>query len=203
MVISGWKMLKKEFLKKLINIPYFCEHYLPSGKSENCLPIFLIRSIPKTHFTCGIIFTQMIIFSQPWQKFWVNLHKLCKLHKSWSMREPCLSSMQTANHIYTFFTFSTLYLCAISIVFWDVERALIPSGWNDCLLKIIKDTLPIGPNDKDQVTACHCMFYPGCGWMHDSLKHKFSFLYNHKMPMDDPTCPVYVQTWSKSLNSSK
>ena len=63
----------------------------------------------------------------------------------------------------------------------------------DCLLEIIDDVLPIGPNDWDRVTERHCTFYPGLGRTRESLRRKFASLYNHKKPTGDPSCPVYVR----------
>jgi hypothetical protein len=63
----------------------------------------------------------------------------------------------------------------------------------DCLLEIIEDVLPIGPDDWDIVTERHVSFYPGLGRSRDSLRRKFSSLYNHKKPTGDPTCPAYVR----------
>jgi hypothetical protein len=62
----------------------------------------------------------------------------------------------------------------------------------DCLLEIINDVLPIGPDDWDIVTERHVSFYPGLGRCCESLRRKFSSLYNHKKPTGDPTCPAYV-----------
>jgi hypothetical protein len=63
----------------------------------------------------------------------------------------------------------------------------------DCLLEIIDEVLPIGPNDWDRVTKRHVSFYPGLGQTRESLRRKFSSLYNHKKPTGDPTCPAYIR----------
>jgi hypothetical protein len=60
----------------------------------------------------------------------------------------------------------------------------------DCLLEIIDKVLPIGPDDWDIVTECHVSFYLGLGRSRESLHHKFSTLYNHKKPTNNPTCPA-------------
>jgi hypothetical protein len=73
----------------------------------------------------------------------------------------------------------------------------------DCLLEIIEDVLPIGPDDWDIVTERHISFYPGLGRSHDSLRRKFSSLYNHKKPTDDPTCPAYVRNAKRILERIK
>ena len=63
----------------------------------------------------------------------------------------------------------------------------------DCLLEIIDNVLPIGPNDWDRVTERHCTIYPGLGRTRESLRRKFASLYNHKKPAGDPSCPVSVR----------
>ena len=70
----------------------------------------------------------------------------------------------------------------------------------DGLLDIIEDLLPIG---WDNVTECHCTYYPGLGHTKEFLKHKFSLLYNHKKPTGDPTCSASMhrakRAWERAL----
>ena len=73
----------------------------------------------------------------------------------------------------------------------------------DCLLEIIEDVLPIGPNDWDRSTERHCTFYPGLGWMRKSLRRKFASLDNHKKPTGNPTCPVYVRNTKRIFDRIK
>ncbi len=73
----------------------------------------------------------------------------------------------------------------------------------NCLLKIIEEILPIGPNDWDRVTERHCSYYPGNGRTCDTLKRKFSSLYNHKKPTGDPNCPPYVRQAKRIRNLIK
>jgi hypothetical protein len=76
---------------------------------------------------------------------------------------------------------------------------MMSRGWGfinaeiDCLIQIIEVVLPIEPNDWDRVTEHHCSYYPGLDRTCESLCCNFASLYNHKKPMGDPSCPVYVR----------
>ena len=131
---------------------------------------------------------------------------MCKLHKSWSTRGPRRPSTQIAfTHLHIFFHLwsfpgpSILYDIFLSIVRCQLFFSKMSRGRGftvaeiDCLLEIINDVLPIGPNDWDRVTERHCTFYPGLGRTRESLRRKFASLYNHKKPTGDPSCPVYVR----------
>jgi hypothetical protein len=72
-----------------------------------------------------------------------------------------------------------------------------------CLLEIIEEILPIGWNEWDRVTECHCLNNPEYSWTSKSLKHKFPALYNHKKPTGDPTCPPYMQNAKQILELIK
>ena len=63
----------------------------------------------------------------------------------------------------------------------------------DCLLEIIEDILPIGPNDLDRVIQLHSSYYAGQGQTCKTLKRKFVSLYNHKKSTGDPTCPPHMK----------
>ena len=60
----------------------------------------------------------------------------------------------------------------------------------ESLLEIIKDILPVHPNEWEEVLACHETRYPDMlDRTKESIKCKFSSLYNAKKPTGDPTCP--------------
>ena len=63
----------------------------------------------------------------------------------------------------------------------------------NCLIEIVEEILPIGPNDWDRVTQRHCSYYPGNGRTRETLKRKFASLYNHKKPTGDQNHPLYMR----------
>jgi hypothetical protein len=72
---------------------------------------------------------------------------------------------------------------------------MMSRGWGfantkfSCLLEIIEEVLPIGPNDWDPVTEHHCSYYPGLGWKQDYLSsfHPCTTIRTHqKIPAVQP-----------------
>jgi hypothetical protein len=73
----------------------------------------------------------------------------------------------------------------------------------ESLLEIIEDILPVGPNEWEAVLARHETRYPDMDRTKESIKRKFSSLYNAKKPTGDPTCPPTVRSAKRIFNMIK
>lgn len=73
----------------------------------------------------------------------------------------------------------------------------------ESLLEIIEDILPVGPNEWEAVLARHVTRYPDMERTKESIKRKFSSLYNAKKPTGDPTCPPTVRSAKRIYNMIK
>jgi len=63
----------------------------------------------------------------------------------------------------------------------------------DCLLDCIDEHLPIGPDEWDRVHRDHLLHFPNMGRTKESLKKKFTSMYQKRTPTGDPNCPSEIR----------
>ena len=62
-----------------------------------------------------------------------------------------------------------------------------------CLLDLIDEHLLIGPDEWESVERYHILHFPDMGRTKESLKRKFVSLYQKRMLMGDPKCPIEIR----------
>jgi len=104
----------------------------------------------------------------------INLHKFCVNYTNLGQREALIDHRHKLQITFTQFFSPKTPLLPVLVCYLHFSEMSIGRGFTqveiDCLLKIIKDILPIGPNNWDRGPECHCSFYPGIGWIHKSLR---------------------------------
>ena len=104
-----------------------------------------------------------------------HLHKLCVIYTNLGRREATSTSLHKSQIAFTQNLFLVLRSAPLPFIshssvgshFLLIMSRARGRGYTvaeiECLLEIIEDILPIGPDDWDNVTQRHCSYYPGLG----------------------------------------